>query len=348
MSSRRSSLQPAQAPHAITSAGASGAVPTHATMQLVSTGEAAGAETPGFHVSAEEEAAEAAMHMWPTDAQRVRIMARGYRVHGAPVSELCRHNATVAASAGDIQLAHAWQALHYVLHAADADDDDAARATATGEPAANEGIASAVAAAAPAREGADGLYADCAAPDLAGLRMTLIQSVLPVIDSLLQHHAERGDAQTCVAVARTLSPIAPELASRQLMRRWTLGYVELLRKLQLFTHANEAIKQCEDEHIQQLNQRSTTVNVGGGGASASQNRPARARCSVCQLPVRGLYVWCQGCGHGGHAHHLQRWFEQSTECPAGCGHVCQLRPLEARHCQPSSADEFGLSAAAQL
>ena len=54
-------------------------------------------------------------------------------------------------------------------------------------------------------------------------------------------------------------------------------------------------------------------------------RSARARCSVCQLPVRGVLVWCQGCGHGGHADHMRKWFEKSLECPTGCGHVCLLR-----------------------
>ena len=41
------------------------------------------------------------------------------------------------------------------------------------------------------------------------------------------------------------------------------------------------------------------------------------------VPVKGLYVWCQGCGHGGHLVHLKNWFEKKTVCPAGCGHYCQ-------------------------
>lgn len=55
-------------------------------------------------------------------------------------------------------------------------------------------------------------------------------------------------------------------------------------------------------------------------------------CSLCQLPVSGLFVWCQGCGHGGHLEHMQAWFtSSSTVCPAGCGHACDLRPLTTEH-----------------
>lgn len=42
-------------------------------------------------------------------------------------------------------------------------------------------------------------------------------------------------------------------------------------------------------------------------------------------PVKGLYVWCQGCGHGGHLQHLKDWFDGNSLCPtAGCGHICTL------------------------
>jgi hypothetical protein len=48
-------------------------------------------------------------------------------------------------------------------------------------------------------------------------------------------------------------------------------------------------------------------------------------CAVCRLPVRGLYVWCQGCGHGGHLQHMQDWFAAyGSLCPTGCQHVCNL------------------------
>lgn len=38
--------------------------------------------------------------------------------------------------------------------------------------------------------------------------------------------------------------------------------------------------------------------------------------------VKGLYAWCQKCGHGGHLHHIQEWYRKNSFCPAGCGHEC--------------------------
>ena len=110
------------------------------------------------------------------------------------------------------------------------------------------------------------------------------------------------------------------------MQVWTRAYADQLHRLQLFALANDVIRRSEDEQICSLNQRSTTVSVGGGGASASQNRPAKAVCAVCRLTVRGLFVWCQGCSHGGHEACLRPWYELSLECPTGCGHCCLLRP----------------------
>ena len=122
---------------------------------------------------------------------------------------------------------------------------------------------------------------------------------------MVRHHADRGDAQTCAVMARTLLPVLPRLASRARSYRWTMAYVELLQRLQRFELANGVIKASEDERVQKLSQRSTTIHVGGGGGSSSLGVPPRAMCSVCQLPVRGLYAWCQGCGHGGHAQHMR-------------------------------------------
>lgn len=44
--------------------------------------------------------------------------------------------------------------------------------------------------------------------------------------------------------------------------------------------------------------------------------------AVSQLTVTGVYVWCQGCGHGGHMSHMQAWFGKHSFCPTGCLHRC--------------------------
>ena len=256
--------------------------------------------------------------------EREQELAVKYRTSGRDVGDVCAHNATVAANSGADQLAHAWQALHFIL------DTTLASAAQGGTDLGGDATV-------PVGLSLDGGL-DTSMD--AWAKQILLESVTPVIESLLRHHAERGDAQTCAVMARTLMPVLPKLAPKALVYRWTLGYVEILQRLQRFELANGVIKSSSDERVQQLNQRSTTINVGGGGSSSSLGRPARATCSVCQLPVRGLYAWCQGCGHGGHAQHMRDWFLQSAECPAGCGHRCQLRTLEPPWTQAMRCEEL--------
>ena len=50
-----------------------------------------------------------------------------------------------------------------------------------------------------------------------------------------------------------------------------------------------------------------------------------ANCSLCRFPVKGLYSFCQTCGHGGHALEMRDWWKSSDKrlCPEPtCQHVC--------------------------
>lgn len=47
-------------------------------------------------------------------------------------------------------------------------------------------------------------------------------------------------------------------------------------------------------------------------------------CSICHMPVRGPYVFCFECYHGGHVTHLSDWFSKHDVCPTGCGCVCLI------------------------
>mmetsp|Transcript_1521 Transcript_1521/g.4603 ORF Transcript_1521/g.4603 Transcript_1521/m.4603 type:complete len:207 (+) Transcript_1521:518-1138(+) len=185
----------------------------------------------------------------------------------------------------------------------------------------------------------------------------------PLVARLLEHHAEMGDTQTCAVLSRVLelaitpppSPQPPpglapsvagggkadaaieKLAPRASRRRWTVGYLEELRRQGDFASACEVVKHCGDTSLQQAAARSTTVLLGG-------RQRGRPLCGVCELPVRGSYIWCQGCGHGGHLAHMRNWFETEVECPTGCGHRCQIRLLapsppqaQAAVCAPCGA-----------
>ena len=129
-----------------------------------------------------------------------------------------------------------------------------------------------------------------------------------------------------------------------------MAYTELLRSHQLFALAAEVMSQCDAEMHQDLEGLTTTTKNStfirlstkpAREANAAERRAAlrAGNCAVCHLPTRGLFVWCQGCGHGGHAEHLRDWFAENIECPAGCGHRCQLRPAVGAFCVRVSGGE---------
>mmetsp|Transcript_39695 Transcript_39695/g.64423 ORF Transcript_39695/g.64423 Transcript_39695/m.64423 type:complete len:844 (-) Transcript_39695:960-3491(-) len=45
-------------------------------------------------------------------------------------------------------------------------------------------------------------------------------------------------------------------------------------------------------------------------------------CVICHVGVKGLCTFCPVCGHGGHAAHMKEWFQNTQECPTGCGCLC--------------------------
>ena len=71
--------------------------------------------------------------------------------------------------------------------------------------------------------------------------------------------------------------------------------------------------------------------AASGDKSYELGRPTS--CAICRLPVRGTYVWCQGCGHGGHFDHMSQWFSTQSLCPTGCMHNCQFDDM-VRTVQP--------------
>lgn len=85
--------------------------------------------------------------------------------------------------------------------------------------------------------------------------------------------------------------------------------------------------------VYQLNQLSTSLRTSCGrccklmfrcGWSCDRCHTRRPSiCSLCQQVVKGMFAWCQGCGHGGHINHIQSWLRNNKYCPAGCGHICE-------------------------
>ena len=45
-------------------------------------------------------------------------------------------------------------------------------------------------------------------------------------------------------------------------------------------------------------------------------------CEICKKKVLGLFVWCPGCGHGGHLKHMTDLLDKNETCTR-CGHRCK-------------------------
>lgn len=156
----------------------------------------------------------------------------------------------------------------------------------------------------------------------------------PLIKDMLSYYADKGDVQMSVSAYVVLGDkIKGEIPS-ETIEHWFISYIELLSRFKLWPIANHVIKCSDHPNIQMLNQQSTTIYANCNNCDKPLEKKSWAcnrcgkltnTCSVCHLPVKGLYSWCQGCSHGGHMGHLKEWFSRSTQCPTGCGHECELR-----------------------
>lgn len=137
-----------------------------------------------------------------------------------------------------------------------------------------------------------------------------------------------------------------------LQEHWLLGYIELLSRYKLWNISNQVIKLSWLPNVSQLNQQSTTMHTNCGKCLKPLQRVGwlcdrchtseYGLCSICHQVVRGefsqnillignyhvflnagLYVWCQGCSHGGHEGHMRQWLARKRVCPTGCGHLCE-------------------------
>uniref|UniRef100_A0A915KTS0 GATOR2 complex protein WDR24 n=1 Tax=Romanomermis culicivorax TaxID=13658 RepID=A0A915KTS0_ROMCU len=156
-----------------------------------------------------------------------------------------------------------------------------------------------------------------------------------LIKELLLHFAELGDLQTSVSMLLTLGKFADNLVDEEIQQQWFKGYIELMDRFLLLNPTALLIKYNPLAAIQTLSQRSTIFNL----ACSKCQKQSQKNCWWCQNSqvVRGLFVTCHGCGHGGHLSHLKSWFVQSEFCPSGCGHRCEFGE-GARHLKITIGD----------
>ncbi|KAI8647401.1 WD40-repeat-containing domain protein [Parasitella parasitica] len=158
-----------------------------------------------------------------------------------------------------------------------------------------------------------------------------------VVMELLDYYTDQGDVQMCVTLYLVLEKYLS--IDHERVADWFIAYIDMLRRFKLWSAATAVIKACKIQSIRELNENSTTVSIAcntcfklvngttGGSWACDKCHRLLNPCSLCHQTVRGLYVWCQGCNHGGHLSHMREWFAIEKLCPTGCGHTCVLQPL---------------------
>ncbi|KAI8989271.1 WD40-repeat-containing domain protein [Pilobolus umbonatus] len=158
-----------------------------------------------------------------------------------------------------------------------------------------------------------------------------------VVMEILDYYTEQGDVQMCVTIYLVLEKYLKIEDDR--LEDWFNSYIDLLHRFKLWTAATSILKSCRIQSVKERNENSTTINIacnncfklvmGSNGGSWACDKCHRLLnpCTICHQTVRGLYMWCQGCNHGGHLIHMKEWFTTETACATGCGHICVLQPL---------------------
>ncbi|XP_048408373.1 GATOR complex protein WDR24 isoform X3 [Stegostoma tigrinum] len=143
---------------------------------------------------------------------------------------------------------------------------------------------------------------------------------------------EQGDVQMAVSVLIVLGDRIRKEIDEQTQEHWYTSYIDLLQRFKLWNVSNEVIKLSTCSSINCLNQASTSLHINcsnckrpmsSKGWICDRCRQCASMCAVCHQVVKGLFVWCQGCSHGGHLQHIMNWLRTSSHCPAGCGHLCE-------------------------
>ncbi|SAM02222.1 hypothetical protein [Absidia glauca] len=159
-----------------------------------------------------------------------------------------------------------------------------------------------------------------------------------VVMELLDYYTEQCDVQMCVTLYLVLQKYIRVNDER--LENWFDSYIDMLHRFKLWSAATAIINACKIPRIQERNQMATTINIAcsncfklvlgtaQGAWACDKCHRLLNPCSICNQTVKGLYVWCQGCNHGGHLEHMRSWFAKEKQCPTGCGHNCVLTPFD--------------------
>lgn len=155
-----------------------------------------------------------------------------------------------------------------------------------------------------------------------------------LVGEMLRQYVDNGDLQTAMSIILVLGDRMKQVSSinRSTIIVWFRSYIEMVQRFQLWNVSSRLLKMATDSEIQALNQTATTVSLMCAkcrrmikvGSICDKCQLDIFNCSICHVAVRGLYMWCHGCGHGGHSTHIRQWFNENSQCPTGCGHQCKF------------------------
>ncbi|CAD8144516.1 unnamed protein product [Paramecium pentaurelia] len=154
----------------------------------------------------------------------------------------------------------------------------------------------------------------------------MMQVISNSILQLIQHVIDQGDLPSGFWMAACAKNYVqfPDLIAK----KWTQSYIELLVAFGKHTLAMKAALESPVEQFRTSNKYVTNDKCLG---PCKNSQITGAFCNICKTdficvicfkPVRGLYLWCQQCMHGGHMKEMKNWFSNNTQCPSGCGHNC--------------------------
>ena len=109
--------------------------------------------------------------------------------------------------------------------------------------------------------------------------------------------------------------------------------LDVLRRLELWQLAAEHVFNSPLAEIRSISHSRTGINIACANCKREQDgiSPNCSKCGcpltecvLCGVQVKGLWVACEGCGHGGHSKHYDWWFSRYDVCPVpDCLHQCR-------------------------
>ncbi|CCJ28704.1 unnamed protein product [Pneumocystis jirovecii] len=160
-----------------------------------------------------------------------------------------------------------------------------------------------------------------------------------VIQAVADYYSEKGDVQMCATIVLLMGKYTNFDALK--VEKWLTEYIELLQRYKMFITMTEVINTSSSLSIKALSQTETSVYINCNhchkpitNQKINKNFSYCERCQkipdgciICNIPVKGQYLWCQNCSHGGHATCIRTWFVDGYSpygaCPAtGCSHHC--------------------------